>query len=55
MTNTEKDKKDSFENIAKTLGCDESEDALDRAIDGLNVRTDSDKKPVGGKKEDNQK
>lgn len=36
----EKADRDKFENVAKDLGCDESEGALDKAIDKLNVQTD---------------
>jgi len=32
--------KDKFENIAKELECDESEDALDKAVDKLNLDTE---------------
>jgi len=46
---TEKSRnKDKFENIAKELGCDESENALDKAIESLNLENEK-KEP---KKED---
>ena len=34
--------KDKFENIAKELGCDESDDALDRAVEDLNLESKKD-------------
>ncbi len=37
--------KDKFENIAKELECDESEDALDKAVEGLSLETEKDKEP----------
>lgn len=39
MTKKSEDK-DSFENIARELECDESEDALDKAVSGLNLKPD---------------
>ena len=34
------DKNDKFEDVAKELGCDESEDALDKAMAGLKVEVE---------------
>lgn len=41
----EKSDKDKFENIAKEIECDESEDALDKALGSLDVKTDKDDTP----------
>ena len=35
---SDSDKKDKFETIAKEIGCDQSGDALDGAIDGLDLK-----------------
>ncbi|CAA0112342.1 Uncharacterised protein [Halioglobus japonicus] len=37
--------KDKFENIAKELECDESEDALDKVMEGLKVKIEQKEKP----------
>ncbi|WP_162931481.1 hypothetical protein [Teredinibacter turnerae] len=42
------DDKDKFENVAKELGCDESEEALDRAFKKLDVKQE----PADSKEED---
>lgn len=46
----ERDEKDKFENIARELGCDESDDALDRAFEALEVKQDEKKEPDNDKK-----
>jgi|GEM_PF-2704820 len=40
--NKEKENKDKFENIAKELECDESENALDKVMDKLDLETEKD-------------
>lgn len=35
--------KDSFESVAKDLGCDESDDALDKAMEMLKIQQDNEK------------
>tara|TARA_R110002096_G_scaffold82336_4_gene191628 strand:+ start:1099 stop:1245 length:147 start_codon:yes stop_codon:yes gene_type:complete len=37
-----KNDKDKFENIAKELECDESDDALDKVIESLKVKVEPD-------------
>lgn len=36
------DKKDRFESVAKELECDESDDALDKAMKDLSLETEKD-------------
>lgn len=43
---------DAFENVAKELECDESEDALDKAMDGLKVKTPEAEPEKGSTEED---
>jgi len=43
MTTKDKEDKDKFENIAKELECDESDDALDKAMDDLSVKVEKEK------------
>jgi hypothetical protein len=38
-------KADDFEQVAKDLGCDEAEDALDKAFDSVKVKTEHEEKP----------
>tara|TARA_B100001540_G_scaffold317330_1_gene350044 strand:- start:376 stop:522 length:147 start_codon:yes stop_codon:yes gene_type:complete len=38
-------KSDKFEDVARDIECDESEDALDKALDSLNVKTDKEDAP----------
>ena len=38
-------KKDNFEQVARDLGCDESDDALDKAFDSVEVKTDQKEEP----------
>jgi len=40
----EKCRSDSFEDVAKDLGCDESYDALDKAMDSVQIKQETEKK-----------
>jgi len=42
----EKAKKDEFENIAESLECDSSDEALDKVFDNLDVKAKEEKEPT---------
>lgn len=43
--------KECFEEVARSLECDESDDALDKAMEGLNLEVDKEEKNEKNEKE----